>query len=379
MKILIVGLATFDQMAGGSARYLSGAADGLRAAGHDVTVLTAADHVATSGFAESGIVGQVRRAVERLLVGMPRTVLVLLSLRPDILNVHFALDGLPAALVAGLMKTPMVVTFHGPWALESLATGRRGSWPFSTRARAAIEAFVYRRAVRCVTLSEAFAEILRSEYGVKAERIRVIPGGIDVRPFADPPPSGEARKRLGLPEAGYLMVTVRRLVPRMGVDIAIEALSQLEDDYVLAIAGSGPERPRLEALARKRGLERRIHFLGRVPEKQLPLIYAAGDVCLVPSRELEGFGYVALEALASGTPVIAAGTGGLRELVGQLEPRWIVEPVADVIASAVHQLRSNRQQFPSNGDCIRYARKMDWPQVLPFVTEVFRDAISERP
>ena len=377
MKILMVGLATFDQMAGGSARYLTGVADGLRALGHDVPVLTAADHVRTPGFTESGIIGQLRRAGARLLVGMPRTASALLVLRPDVLNVHFALDGLPAVLVAGLRRTPMVVSFHGPWALESLATGRRGSWPLSTTARFAIEAFVYRRARRCIALSDAFAEILRTQYGVRPELIRVIPGGIDVHSFSRLPGPAEARRRLGLPEAGYTMVTVRRLVPRMGVDIAIEALSRLEGDFALAIAGSGPERPRLEELARARGVEGRTHFLGRVADDQLPLVYAAGDVCVVPSRELEGFGFVALEALASGRPVIAAGTGGLREVMGRLEPRWIVAPRADDLAVAVQRLRADRGAYPSGTDCSEYAATMDWSRILPRVMDVFAEAVED--
>jgi glycosyltransferase involved in cell wall biosynthesis len=378
MKILLVGLATFEQMAGGSARYVSGVSAGLSGMGHSVEVRTAATHVPTVGHTEPGIVGQLRRLMIRLLVTMPGTVWAVVSGRPDLVNVHFALDGLPAVLAAGIRGVPVVVNFQGPWAIEALATGRRGSWPLSTRARRVIEAFVYRRAQRSIVLSEAFGDLMRANYGVSSDRIRVIAAGIDTRRFEGLPSGAEARRRLGVPEA-YTIVTVRRLVPRMGIDLAIDALARLAPrlDGVLVIAGAGPERNGLEALARSLGIERRVRFLGQVPDEQLPLVYAAADVCVVPSRELEGFGYVALEALAAGRPVIAAGTGGLPELVGRLEPRWVVSADPDALAAALLNLASRRADYPDSAACVAYAATMDWSVILPRVVDVFQEALNE--
>lgn len=377
LTVLVVGLATFDEMAGGSARYLSGFVDALRADGHEVIVQTAARHVSTVGFSQSGVVGQVRRAATRFLVVMPRTFLHVLLVRPDVVNSHFALDGFPAVVAAMLTRTPVVVTFHGPWALEAIATGRRGRWPLSTRVRRAVEVFVYRRAARCITLSSAFADVLAREYGVRRRRISVIPGGLDTPRFADPPAAADARRRLGLPER-LTLVTVRRLVPRMGLELAIDALAELapEWDAQLVIAGSGPERERLEGHARERGLADRVTFLGRVADEDLAVLYAAGDVCVVPSRQLEGFGYVALEALASGTPVVAAGTGGLAELVGGLEPRWVVPADAGSLADAVRLVASAAGGLPSRPERVDYASRMDWTNVLPRLLAVFEEAIA---
>ena len=379
MKIVIVGLATFDQMAGGSARYLSGLAVALRARGHDVEVRTAASHVATSGYTEAGLAGQVRRMAKRFLAYMPGTFWSVLAKRPDIVNSHFALDGLPAVLAASVIRRPVVVVFQGPWALEAIATGRRGAWPGSTRLRQLIERFVYRRARRCIVLSQAFGDILVNEYGVARSRIRVIPGGLDTGRFADLPGRAESRRSLGLDER-FTMVTVRRLVPRMGLDLAIDALAEIseETDAQLVVAGRGPELGRLQQHARQRGVADRVMFLGRVDDADLPLLYAAGDVCVVPTRELEGFGYVALEALAAGTPVVATGTGGLAELVGGLEPRWVTAADGGAIADAVKRLMGSLESFPDGEACRAYARTMDWEAVAPRVEGVFREAVEPR-
>ncbi len=379
MNVFVVGLATFDQMAGGSARHLSGLTAALQSRGHDVFVRTAAAYVATRGYSETGLVGQLARTIRRFLVYMPSTFVSVLNRRPDLVNTHFALDGLPAVLAASLIRTPVVVVFHGPWAIEALATGRRGRWPLSTRLRRMVERLVYRRASRCIVLSRAFGEVLVNEYSVARSRVRVIPGGLDTRRFEGLPNPSEARRQLGFDDR-YTMVTVRRLVPRMAIDLAIDALAEILDhtDGQLLVAGSGPELKTLESHAQDRGLGNRVRFLGRVEDEQLPLLYAAADVCVVPSRELEGFGYVALEALAAGTPVVATGTGGLTELVGGLEPRWVTEATSEAIAGAIVALRESPASFPDAEACQGYARTMDWEAVAPQVERVFREAISGR-
>jgi glycosyltransferase involved in cell wall biosynthesis len=378
VRVLIVGLATFEQMAGGSARYLSGLTAGLRRLGWQVEVRTAARDVPTVGYSQQGLPGQLRRALTRGLWVMPRTFLTVLWRRPAVVNSHFALDGLPAVLAASIARVPVVVTFHGPWAREAVATGRRGGWPLSTLARRSIESFVYRRARRCIVLSRSFGEVLVHEYGVRPSLITVIPGGIDTQAFASLPSPAEARRRLGLAER-YTLVTVRRLVPRMGLDLAIDALAQLAPglDAQLVIAGRGPDRPRLEAHAASRHVAERVRFLGRVPDADLPLLYAAADVCVVPSRELEGFGYVALEALAAGAPVVAAGTGGLAELVGGLEPRWVVAADGAAIAAAIQALVKTPDGQPDRAARQEYARSMDWALVVPRVVRVIEAASGE--
>ena len=355
----MVGLATFDQMAGGSARYLSGLADAMRSLGHHVDVRTAARHVRAAGYSERGLLGQIGRSLRRIVFVIPSSFVAVARTRPDVVNVHFALDGIGAVLAARLTRTRVVVNFQGPWAAEAVATGVRGTWRLSTVARRAIETWVYRRGDACIVLSTAFRDLLIDSYGVSPERVHVIPPGIDHGRFA---PSAPKEPR---GERPFTIVSVRRLVPRMGLDVAIEALAQLASriDARLLIAGTGPERERLEGLADRLGLAQRVVFLGRVPDDGLPRLYRDADACIVPSRELEGFGYVALEALAAGTPVVAAATGGLIDLVTPLEPRWLCPLDAGRMAEVLAELAEHPDRFPSREQCTAYAATFDWPVI----------------
>lgn len=373
MKILAVGLALFDEMPGGSARYLSGMVDALRLAGHEVRVITSSGVIGPGGYVDPGVLGQVRRTVRRLLLVHPRAVATVFRFRPDIVNVHFAFDGLGAVVAARLLGIPVVVMFQGPWAREAAATGRRGGWPFSTRVRRFLERRVYRSASRCMVLSDAFRDLLVADYGVARGRVRVIPAGIDLEPYSNLIDRSDARRRLGLPD-GPMIVTVRRLVRRMGLDLLLESLTLMPASEVptLAIAGSGPEREALEQQAREIGLADQVLFLGRVPDENLPALYAAGDVCVVPTRELEGFGYVALEAYAAGTPVLATAVGGLIELVGGLDKSALVEPEPMALAQGI--MAKLRSGGVDRAACRAYAATYDWRAIVPRVEQVFREA-----
>jgi glycosyltransferase involved in cell wall biosynthesis len=371
VKVLMVGLGTFEQMTGGSARYMSGLRDSLLAMGHDVRVRTASSVVGSPGYAELGLRGQIVRSIKRLLIHMPASALTVLRFRPDVVNSHFALDGLGGVAAARLLRIPVVVNFQGPWTGESVATGRRGRFPFSSRLRHGLEGWVYRRASICIVLSHAFGEMLVEDFGVKRDHVRVIPAGFDPASFENV--SRDAgRKRLGLDDA-ITAVSVRRLVPRMGIDIAIRAVAGLPRETVgrYLVAGSGPERPGLESLAEELGVTDRVVFLGRVPDEDLPWLYAAADLSIVPTRDLEGFGYVALESLAAGTPVIATSNGGLVDLVGGLDARLLTEGTPGAIAAAIEELVRHRADYPDSAACRAYASSFTWSRIAARIAELF--------
>jgi glycosyltransferase involved in cell wall biosynthesis len=374
MRIVVVGLGLFGEMTGGSARYLSGMTQAMRRNGHEVEVVTAVGLAGDSSGTERGWIGQVVRTIRRAVLVHPRAVATVVRSRPDVVNVHFAFDGLGAVLVARLLRIPIVVMFQGPWAREAVATGHRGTWPLSSRLRRFIELRVYRSASRCIVLSGAFREVLATEYGVPLERIRVIPAGIETSAFESLLDREDARRRVGLPASdGFTLVTVRRLVARMGLDLLLRAVARLEDrDVRLAIAGTGPERSSLEDLADRLGLGGRVAFMGKVPDADLAAFYAAGDLCVVPTRELEGFGYVALESLAAGTPVLATAVGGLVDLVGAFAPRRLV--AADPASLAAGIAEAMVGPLEDRLECRRYAAQFDWQAIAPRVEAVFREA-----
>jgi phosphatidylinositol alpha-1,6-mannosyltransferase len=164
-------------------------------------------------------------------------------------------------------------------------------------------------------------------------RVRVIRLGADPGRFR---PDGAALD-LG---PGRWLLTVARLVPHKGVDTALAALAQLGPgarDVRYAIAGEGPDRPRLERLAAELGVAERVRFLGAVSEADLPALYRAATIYLGLSREEgpqgEGFGLALAEAAASGRPVVAARSGGVADAVLEGASAILVPP-ADPAAAA---------------------------------------------
>jgi phosphatidylinositol alpha-1,6-mannosyltransferase len=173
--------------------------------------------------------------------------------------------------------------------------------------------------------------------------ITVVPPGVDVERFRplDDVSRRAARLRLGLPPDAPLVLAVSRLVPRKGFDTVIRAIAELSHTVpgvTLAIAGGGRDRERLERLAVELGAP--VKFLGRVPNDDLPDLFACADVFAMLCRnrwgglEQEGFGIVFVEAAASGVPQIAGRSGGAHEAVAHGETGFVIDDPSDHHAAA---------------------------------------------
>lgn len=296
--------------------------------------------------------------------------------RPDLVASHFAMYTLP--IVDQLRKRPFVMHFHGPWALESQIEG--GSLPTIT-AKRQIERTIYRRADRAVVLSQAFAELLHRAYGVPEEKIRIIPGAVDLDRFTASPSRAVAREQLGWPTDRPILLTVRRLVHRMGLQQLIEAMSLIRQrvpEALLMVAGSGALRPELEAQVKELQLDQNVRFLGFVPEELLPSIYRATDVSVVPTLALEGFGLVAAESLAAGTPALVTPVGGLPEIVRELSDRLLfASGKPSDLAAGLTSALCESASLPSEEACRAYAeakfsRKLMTSRIVQVYREVAR-------
>ena len=293
----------------------------------------------------------------------------------DLIVVHFALHG---RLVLDRIRRPLVVHFHGPWAQEALAEGASGSM---VRVRHAIEASVYRRADRIIVLSRAFSELLQRDYEISDSKITIVPGHVDLERFRCSGTRSDARSAVGLPSDRPLMVAVRRLKRRMGIGTLLDALAKVVGewpDVLLALGGTGPLRAQLEAQAEALGLKRNVRFLGYVAEDDLPLLYRAADFSVVPSEALEGFGLVAAESLAAGTPALVTAVGGLPEVVAGLS-RDLIFPATDAQAMARHLVSVLRGDItlPTVAECETYAReKFALLIAVERVAAVYREVLA---
>jgi glycogen(starch) synthase len=155
-------------------------------------------------------------------------------------------------------------------------------------------------------------------FGVVESRITVIPNGIDPLdlPPTDPVELVRLRGEFAAPEE-RLVLLIGRLVYEKGFQLALDALPDVIEkvgDVRFLVAGSGTHEGELKAQAERLGLSGHGVFLGWIGDDALHSLYRIADLCVVPSL-YEPFGFVALEAMASGCPCIVADTGGLREVV----------------------------------------------------------------
>lgn len=297
--------------------------------------------------------------------------------RVDLVVIHFALYG---RLVLDRIKRPLVVHFQGPWAQEALA---EGSSRTSARVRHAIEASVYRKADRIIVLSRAFSELLQRDYGIPERKVRIVPGHVDLERFRCDGSRKEARAALGLPADRPLMVAVRRLKRRMGLGTLLDALARVIGkcpDVLLALGGTGPLRAELEAQAAALGLQRNVRFLGYVADEDLSLLYRAADFSVVPTESLEGFGLVAAESLAAGTPALVTAVGGLPEVVAGLSRDLVFSAAeAEVMASHLVSVLRGDIALPTIADCEIYAREnFALATAAERVAAVYREVLAVR-
>ena len=293
----------------------------------------------------------------------------------ELVDAHFALYAVLPGLAPPLRRLPLVVHFQGPWSAESEAVGQKGA---ALAVKHVVETAVYRRAELLITLSAAFKQLLVTSYGVAPWLVRVLPPGVDLGHFrlGD---RGGARRRLDLPQDAWVAVTVRRLVPRTGVEGLLQAwpsVLEAEPAALLLVTGDGPERVPLETEMRRLGLDSSVRFLGAVDDHALIDCYQAADVSVVPSTSLEGFGLVVLESLACGTPAIVTDAGGLGDLPFRLDPSTVV-PAGDPceLGRRLRRAADGTQPLPDSSACRSIAEDLGWDHVARSHAGLYRDLL----
>jgi glycogen(starch) synthase len=377
-----IGLEWFPERGGGLDRYFHD----LVTLGHGAA-MDMAGIVTGDGGAERETGGRIVSFAsptaplpQRLILARRSTARGIAAHRPDLIASHFALHAFPALDLIAKADRPFVVHFHGPWAAE--ASTQRSGRRIANSLQHGIERRIYRRADRVIVLSEAFAQLVHADYGVPADRIAVVPGSIRVDRFDMPDRSRQdARAMLGWPIDRRILLSVRRLVRRMGLERLIDALEPIvrrHPDLLLLIAGKGPEQVALEARIAARGLAAHVRLLGFVPDAALPLAYRAADCSIVPTIGLEGFGLIAAESLAAGTPVIVTPVGGLPEVVRPLAPSLVVTDTSvDAIRAGVTAWADGSLVVPEAAACRDYARRMfSWEAGTKRLAETYRAVLA---
>ena len=285
----------------------------------------------------------------------------------QILDAHFALYAAAPLLLAGRSRgRPVVFHFHGPWAQENIAAGDGSRIRYLLRA--ALERRTLRSADAHVVLSSAFRRVLVERYRVRPWDVHVWSAGVALDVFT-PGAAGDrsrARERLEIEAEAFVAVCVRRLVPRMGLDVLLDAWERIADELpdgsLLLLVGDGPLRKALSerVTAVDSRLSGRVRVLGRLSEEDLVEAYRAADVAIVPSVSLEGFGLVVPEAAACGTPSIVSEVGGLPEVVLPLDLSLVVPP-GDVAALGERIVAAAGGALPTRTATRSFAERFSWP------------------
>jgi glycosyltransferase involved in cell wall biosynthesis len=378
MRVFEIGMHWFPEGGGGADRYFFGLVSELT---HHDCALKA--FVFGEGKSDPGshvrFLGKRNQSLRERLLKLRKGVKEELAResRPALIASHFSLYVFP--LLDFFWRHPHVVHFHGPWADESAAEGE------SSRAvyfKQTIERVTYATARRFIVLSKAFRDVLVTRYRIREDRIDIVPGGVQADAFKTGLSRAEARERLGWPKDRIILLTVRRLARRMGLENFIEAIGQLreKEPAILAVlAGTGPLAGELAALVERKNLQEHVRLVGFVPDADLPVAYRAADASVVPSIALEGFGLIVLESLAAGTPAIVTPVGGLPEAVSALSKDLILDgsspaQIADGLAARLAAL----ERLPSESACQAYAKdNFDWPVIANKVIRVYERCLQK--
>ena len=216
-----------------------------------------------------------------------------------------------------------------------------------------------RRCARIVVLSEFIKRRVLITHDVPESRLHIIPGAADPTQFRPPDDPVEVRRQLQLPHNQVLLLTVRNLVSRMGLENLLHAIEKLGEDardLLVLIGGEGPLRPALEQLIRDLRLTDHVRLLGFIPEDRLSKYYQAADLVLMPTLELEGFGLVTVEALACGTPVLGTPVGAIPEVLARLDSALLTDGSdAKALATGIRRILRRFRDQP--GEQERLSRK----------------------
>lgn len=292
----------------------------------------------------------------------------------DVVHSHTWYVALAGLLVRTLFDIPLVVTLHSleplrPWKEEQLGAGYAVSrWA----ERVALEC-----ADRIIAVSAQMREDVLAHFSVDAERVRIIHNGVDTAAFR------RTERRDALDRHGVrppYVLFVGRISEQKGIFHLLEAAAGLPEDTQLVLCASSPDTNELEArLGAAVAQQPRVRWLNAMlPREDVVQLYSHAALFVCPSV-YEPFGLINLEAMACGTPVVATGVGGIREVVVHDETGWLVPPAdPPALAAAMRALLAQPERAAAFGRAgrRRVEEQFSWERIAERTLEVYREAID---
>jgi len=352
MKILVVTDDFYPDM-GGRQRVIYEVAKRLVREGHDIHVLTVQTNPTQTRYQEiEGI------KIHRFLVDSNLKPIKFFSLFfrtkkefENLLNVnnfnmvhlHNGATGFGVLLSKVSKDKKIIYTFYGPWHKEykaqwGLILSKKENYIKKLLKGFLMSVFyhimifiqrrIFKRSNKIICLSKfSEQEIRKISSDLSEDKICLIPGGADTGKLFPLKDKYLTRKLLRLPEDKFIILTIRRLESRMGIDVLLKAMAKISpmkrSNLLLLIGGKGHLENFLKKFSKDLSIEKNVQFLGFIPDEQLSFYYQASDLFVLPSTSLEGFGLVIVEALACGLPVLGADSGAIPEVLCRFGEKFI--------------------------------------------------------
>ena len=368
MHILMV-TEVYYPVVGGAGKVVSSAAEGLVRRGYKVSVLTRKTKGAASRENISGInvyrIAWNSNFIFQLFsfCNIFRFMKRFLSNNlPDLIVFNQPFSAFSAYFVKEVRNLPRIYHFHSSWPEEFqvkryIQDIKLNSFlnilrfmifrPFSSVMRC-IEQFVVTHFDKIIVASEYSREKLVRFYNLDKNKINIIPGCVDTEKFRPSEDKPNLRSKLGISEDRYVLITARNLVERMGINnliLAFNNLSGLHKDLYLVIVGAGRLKNELVEMTRKLGLNDLIRFTGQLDEPELIKYYQTSDLFVLPTKYIEHFGLVTIEAMAAGIPVLGTPVGGTVEILSKFDNEFLfkgadVDSITEGIKSFLNKYKN---------------------------------------
>lgn len=281
----------------------------------------------------------------------------------DLIDAHFFYpDGVAAAIIARKLGKPFVCTARG----SDITLYRQLAKP-NRLIRKALNESAANIGV-CTDLVDQMVEL-----GASPGKSHTLRNGVDLVRF-NVMGREDARRQLGLPEQGLVLVSVGHLVEVKGHHLVIELLSRLPSAHLLVV-GSGPWLERLRSLAQSLGVQDRVMFAGSQPNEDLKAYYSAANALVLASSR-EGWANVLLEAMACGTPVVATRVNGTPEVVASAQAGRLADMRdVDHLHRALTDLLAN---YPTQAQVRAYAEEFSWDDTTRRQCELFSSIVQAK-
>ena len=286
---------------------------------------------------------------------------------------HPYLSSFVAAKLAKRYAKPFVLTQHNTFIKYG------NFWDTVERLNDfAVGKAVLKEADKIIVVSNATMRYVLS-LGADPEKIELLYNGVDLERFK--PLTGvkdAVREKIGISKNAVVVITVRRLVYKNGVDTLIDSAKiaiKKNPRLVFLAVGEGPDFAEVKARIEQLGIGNNFRLMGFVSDEDLPLYYNAADFFVLPSKSGEGLPLVALEAMACGLPVVATKVGGISEVIMEGYGKIVPPDNPDALAEAVLDFSHRELSALKNGLRSRIEQKFSWDKNVERLVKIYEEFI----